>query len=177
MDKTLTTFVAACLTLAAAGAAAQPAAYVSALTGSWKGTLEYRDYRSDRRVTLPTTLLVTPSADGLTLAYTYDDGPGKTVRSTERITIGGDGSTYRVQNGAGTYDATFAAVGLREFGKGTNTVVLVGTGTENDKPVDIRITVKIDGDGFAMLRESRLSGADWLYRNQYQFKRDAGPRR
>ena len=32
--------------------------FEAALTGSWTGTLEYRDYRSDKRVTLPTTLVV-----------------------------------------------------------------------------------------------------------------------
>jgi hypothetical protein len=89
----------------------------AALVGSWTGTLEYRDYRSERRVTLPTKLVV--EAEGperLTLAYTYDDGPGKTVTSQERITIDRGRSTYRIQNGDGTYDATFAASGLETFG-------------------------------------------------------------
>lgn len=31
---------------------------MSALSGKWTGTLEYRDYRSDRRVTLPSNTVV-----------------------------------------------------------------------------------------------------------------------
>lgn len=53
------------------------------LRGASVGTLQYRDYRSDARVTLPTTLVVTPSATGFELAYTCDDGPGKMVRSIQ----------------------------------------------------------------------------------------------
>src|SRR5689334_6515706 len=91
---------------------AQAPRFEAALTGSWTGTLEYRDYRSDKRVTLPTTLVVSsPAAGALTFAYVYDDGPGKTVTSQERITIDAGKSTYRIQNADGTYDATFAATG------------------------------------------------------------------
>ena len=147
--------------------------YAAALQGAWAGTLQYRDYRTDARVTLPTTLIVTPSATGLELAYTYDDGPKKTVRSLERITIGADRASYRVQNGDGSFDNTFAAEGLREFGAASRTVVLTGQGTENDSPVDLRITIKVERDTFSMLRESRLAGGEWRFRNEYQFKRAA----
>jgi len=106
--------------------------FEAALTGSWTGTLEYRDYRSDKRVTLPTTLVVSQAAPGmLTFAYVYDDGPGKTVKSQDRITVDAGKSTYRVQNGDGTYDGTFTAAGLAEFGSGSSMVTLMGKGDEN----------------------------------------------
>ncbi|MBV9773180.1 MAG: hypothetical protein JO040_04485, partial [Gemmatimonadetes bacterium] len=56
----------------------------AALTGRWRGSLTYRDYRDPtRRVTLPTLLGVTSApAGGVRLVYTYDDGPGKTVYDT-----------------------------------------------------------------------------------------------
>jgi hypothetical protein len=75
---------------------ASPAGRLEAvLAGSWAGTLEYRDYRSDRRVTLPTRLVVTPAGEGaLSFAYTYDDGPGKVVTSIERITITASPSSF-----------------------------------------------------------------------------------
>jgi hypothetical protein len=173
MDKSVTILaVVAAVLLGGASAGAQAAdPYTAALAGAWHGTLEYRDYRSDGRVTLPTLLTATPAADGVTLAYTYDDGPGKTVRSTERITIAADRSSYRIRNGDGTYDATFAATGLREFGAGSNTVVLMGKGTENDQPVDLRITITLTAGTFSMRRESRLAGGDWRFRNEYQFKK------
>lgn len=178
MDKTWTTAGAALLlvALAAAGVGAQPNdAYTAALRGNWVGTLQYRDYRSDARVTLPTTLVVAESATGAELAYTYDDGPGKTVRSIERITISPDRGSYRVQNGDGTYDATFAAEGLREFGGTSNTVVLTGKGVENDQPVELRITIVVGRDTWSMLRESRPAAGEWRFRNEYRFKRSGPP--
>lgn len=143
----------------------------AALTGTWSGTLEYRDYRSDRRVTLPTTLAVTAADGGLDYVYTYDDGPGKTVVSRERVTITPAAGTYRVQNADGTYDATFTAADLREFGAATNTVVLAGTGTENDVPVELRVTITVTASELTMLRESKRAGGEWLFRNRYAFTR------
>ncbi len=147
---------------------------MTALSGTWTGTLEYRDYRSDRRVTLPTTLIVTAGGERvMRLVYTYDDGPGKTVVSEETVTIDPAASSYRIQNGDGTYDATFLAPGLAAFGAASGTVVLMGQGTENDAPVELRITLQIDRDSFTMLRESRRAGAEWLFRNQYRLARAA----
>jgi hypothetical protein len=161
------------LALVTQAAAAQSVErFQEALVASWTGTLEYRDYRSDRRVTLPTRLIVESGAPGqLTFAYTYDDGPGKTVRSQERITIDRAASTYRIQNGDGNYDATFAATGLAAFGSGSPTIVLIGKGDENGAPVDLRITLTVTASSFTMLRESRKAGEDWLFRNQYKFTR------
>ena len=43
----------------------EPHRLAAALVGSWVGTLEYRDYQSDRRVTLPTRLTVFPDGRGI----------------------------------------------------------------------------------------------------------------
>ena len=144
----------------------------AALAGSWTGTLTYRDYRSDRRVTLPTKLVVEAVGPGqLTLAYTYDDGPGKTVTSQERITIDREKSTYRIQNGDGSYDATFEVSGLASFAPASPVIVLMGKGDENGAPVDLRITLTVQASAFTMLRESRTAGGDWRFRNQYELTR------
>jgi hypothetical protein len=146
--------------------------FEAALTGKWTGALEYRDYRSDQRVTLPTTLVISQDAPGvLTFEYVYDDGPGKTVRSQERITVDTEKSTYRVQNGDGTYDATFAATGVAEFGPGSPAVVLLGRGDENGVMVDLRTTIQLGPASLTMLRESRRPGEEWLFRNRYAFTR------
>ena len=161
------------LALLVALTAVQPTLlFQEALTGKWSGTLEYRDYRSDRRVTLPTLLVVDSGGPGrLTFDYTYDDGPGKTVSSQERVTIDREGLTYRIQNGDGTYDATFAASGLASFGEASPAVVLMGKGEENGTAVDLRITLTVTAASFTMLRESRIAGSDWLFRNQYKLTR------
>lgn len=148
--------------------------FSAALAGSWTGTLEYRDYRSDRRVTLPTTLAVAAGAGNeLTFSYVYDDGPGKTVRSTDRVTIDAAARSYRIQNADGTYDAIFAASGLGEFGPASRTVVLTGKGDENGVVVDLRTTITVDDTSLTMRRESRRAGEDWLFRNEYRLTREA----
>jgi hypothetical protein len=55
--------------------------------GGWDGSLTYRDYQKpDQLVTLKSSMIVSPSApDELTLYYEFDDGPGKTVYSDERM--------------------------------------------------------------------------------------------
>ena len=143
-----------------------------AMIGLWSGTLEYRDYRSDRRVTLPVTLRVSETSPNvLAFAYEYDDGPGKIVRSSDRITIDPAARTYRIQNSDGTYDATFTVQGLAEFGAASRSVVLLGKGDENGVAVDLRITITADGASMTMLRESKQPGGDWLFRNQYTLRR------
>jgi hypothetical protein len=146
--------------------------FEAALTGRWTGTLEYRDYRSDKRVTLPTTLVVAQAGPGLlTFAYAYDDGPGKTVTSQDRITVDAERSTYRVQNSDGTYDATFAATGLSEFGPNSPGVTLIGRGDENGVMVDLRTTIQLGPTSLTILRESCRPGEEWLFRNRYTFTR------
>jgi hypothetical protein len=61
-----------------------------ALSGNWTGTLDYRDYGDDTRASLPTLL----SVNGMVLAWTHDDGPGKTVRSAETWAFTPDGKGW-----------------------------------------------------------------------------------
>lgn len=65
----------------------KPIALLESALGAWVGTLTYRDYQKpDRMVTLKTGMtssLVAP--DELALYYVFDDGPGKTVYSYERM--------------------------------------------------------------------------------------------
>ena len=93
------------------------------------------------------------------------------MTSTERITIDRGRSTYRVQNGDGSYDATFAANGLAAFGPASPQIVLMGKGDENGVAVDLRITITATAASLTMLRESRKPGDDWLFRNQYKLAR------
>jgi hypothetical protein len=153
-------------------AAIQPYPFEAALIGTWSGTLEYRDYRSERRVTLPTTLVIKRLGDGaLTFAYTYDDGPGKTVTAQDRITIDSAKQTFRIQNADGSYDATFAVTDFAASGADGHRVVLTGKGEENKVAVDLRITITVTPASFTMLRESRQPGEEFLFRNRYEMKR------
>ena len=167
----------ACLALAlfmTAAATAQDAPHplAAALVGSWSGTLEYRDYTTDRRVTLPTTLVVSSlEANVLTFDYTYDEGQGRFVRSSYVVTITAVPSTYRVQSRDGTTDSTFDASGLSDIRGGTGTVLLSGPGRENDRDVEVRTTVTITPSTLTMRRDTRRQDQEWQFRNQYTFTR------
>ncbi len=72
-----------------------PDATLAAVQGAWRGTLTYRDdARPDRNVVLATRLhaaLVAPTE--LALHDVFDDGPGKTVHSYERMAFDFAGGT------------------------------------------------------------------------------------
>ncbi|ALV07793.1 hypothetical protein DES44_1125 [Roseateles depolymerans] len=65
----------------------KPLALIEPALGSWIGTLTYRDYQKpERMVTLSTSMTASLTApDELALHYVFDDGPGKTVYSYERM--------------------------------------------------------------------------------------------
>ena len=78
---------------------AKPEPTFAAIQGEWRGTLAYRDYNQtsqkaasasanapEKMVTPNTTLFLALAApNALTLHYVFDDGPGKTVYSYERM--------------------------------------------------------------------------------------------
>ena len=78
----------------------KPVGDLSLLQGEWRGTLTYNDYsRPGKLVTLPTTLFAAlASPSDLTLHYVYDDGPGKTVHSYERMTFQPDAASIVVSS-------------------------------------------------------------------------------
>lgn len=65
----------------------KPQAAIALAPGAWTGSLTYRDWRNpEQLVKLPCALsiaLIKP--DELALYYVFDDGPGKTVFSYERM--------------------------------------------------------------------------------------------
>lgn len=70
--------------------------------GHWIGQLTYRDYsKPDRMVTLATELYVAlSSSNELTLQYVFNDGPGKTVYSYEKMSFDFATKTLLWQSGA-----------------------------------------------------------------------------
>ncbi len=150
--------------------------FTGALLGRWLGKLEYRDYADDARVVLPTLLLVTPAASGagVTFAYTYDDGNGTSgkivsdredvlvdVHAVTLVTHGADGGIHasQIDDVRGFTDAP------------VGTLVVLGVGTENDKPVQTRTTYAIERDAFTILLETRPTGVDYAFRHRYAFSR------
>lgn len=153
------------------------AAVYHALVGHWVGALEYRDYRSDKRVMLPTVLDVTaaPDAQSLTFQYVYDDGPGKIVkdRETVRIALGLHEYTVQDDDGSKTLYQIVKLDGFVETSSGT--LSLSGPGIENGQKVEIRTNIRCGANSLTILRESRLPGEEFKFRHEYSFERALAP--
>lgn len=155
------------LEVARATGAAAPPALSDMLSGDWTGTLDYRDFRSDRRVILPTQAQAGGEGGGVRLSFVFDDGPGKTVRSTEvwsildsRLVIdaGGDRQVFTIVERRGDAAARDA------------TLMAEGAGTENGAQVLVRIVVARRGDRLSISRQSRRPGAPFLMRDAYDLR-------
>ena len=140
-----------------------------ALAGDWTGTLDYRDFGKDSRATLPTVL----RSDGQSLEWTFDDGPGKTVRSSERWVFEPSGQSLTISHArAGAEPETWRVVEARssEDGKGV-TIVLDGQGSENGRAVITRKIITRQGDRLRLTKMTRVAGEPFLMRQSYELHR------
>ena len=145
----------------------------TALTGSWTGQLEYRDFQSDKHVALPTWLEVKPVSDGKSLqfVYTYDDGPTKTVTEISTVNIDPAAHRYVVTSDRDHSADTYQIRALDPLKNGGYQLTLTGTGTENDQPVDVRITITIDRNIYRFKKETRTQGQNFNFRDGYTLTR------
>lgn len=145
-------------------AGATPARLGAALAGAWRGSLTYRDYGSDKRVVLPTSASVTVAADAtLEVGFIYDDGPGKTVRSNDTWALSADGRSLRMKRDQ---------LDVSDYRAGTGAdllLVVLGTGTENGTPVQVRMVVLRRGDALTISRATQQPDQAWLLRHRYAF--------
>ena len=140
------------------------ASYFKRLAGTWQGTLEYADYKDDKRVRLPTTLEVRPAGDGKTaeFLFTYDDF-GKTVKDQDVHRIDQQTGKYKIDNDE------YEVGGIDQFGK-VGKLVLTGRGRENNEAVDVRETITLAGEVLTILRETRTP---LRFRHEYVLRRAA----
>lgn len=142
--------------------------------GRWTGQLEYRDFQTDAQVFLPTWLTISESADhrSLQLDLIYDDGPTKIVRERMLISIDGGNAVAEIGSDRDKSRDRFEVEGLEKFKeKGRGTLVLTGTSTENDKPVDVRIKLGLQRNLFTLRKETRPAGEAFRFRDGYTFTR------
>jgi Peptidase family S41 len=140
------------------------AALATALAGNWSGTLDYRDYQADTRASLPTQM----AADGLALRWTFDDGPGKTVRSSQSWSITPDGKRVTITSGKDR--ETLAVAELRRSSTGGLTLVADGTAEENGRKMLVREILTRDGPVLRITRMSRAAGQPFIMRHSYQLR-------
>ena len=151
-------------------------ALLSHLAGKWTGTLEYRDYQSGGRVTLPTLMQGTRAPDGasINLGFTYDDGPGKTVYGGFRLAIDTKEAIASKVEDDGQPDLYRVIGDLTATGPEPKILVLWGRGTENGQAVDVRETLTVSANTYDLLRETRQKGQGvFQFRHVYRFTREA----
>jgi hypothetical protein len=146
-------------------AAAAAAAAAHALSGRWTGTLDYRDYGNDSRTTLPAIL----QSDGKSFDWTFDDGPGKTVRSSESWNFDPYGQSLAVTGGGRT--EIWRVVEARSANNGEMmTLVLEGEIFENGRMVIARKILTRESGRMRLTKMTRLAGEPFLMRQSYELR-------
>ena len=147
----------------------------ASLVGKWQGELEYKDYRdSTRRVKLPTIVQIVPAPDedGLELRYTYDDGPGKTVKSVDHLHFD---RPMLLARWGGVQDSTLQRFSVHERAGGVNgqplRLVLEADATDDDKPARIRETFEITTGVFVLRKDTAINGSALSFRHEYRLRR------
>lgn len=135
--------------------------FFKTVQGRWKGTLEYRDYQTNARVTMTTIITITPSPDGKSAhVYTIYDDFGKIYKSN---------STERIDGGKFFDDESEFAIETNEPGR----IVLIGRTQDGDTVEPTRKTISYSADSLTILKETR---SPWQFRNIYTLRRLDEPR-
>lgn len=146
------------LTFATATYAQTTTTYFQDVAGRWRGTLEYADYTSNKRVQMKTFVTITPSADGrsATIATVYDDF-GKIYRSSGVDRLDPTGGKY-------IDDGTEYSIASIEKGR----IVILGKTQDGNSVEPTRKTITYTADTLTILKETR---EPWTFRNSYTLKR------
>jgi hypothetical protein len=137
-----------------------------ALSGRWTGTLDYRDYSNDQRTTLPAIL----NGKDLTLNWIFDDGPNKTVRSSENWTFDESGQSLNITQNGKVQPYRVAELRISPDGKGV-TMVLDGQTIENDKKMIARLILTKSAAQLRLTKMTKQAGEPFLMRHSYEMMR------
>ena len=144
------------------------------LRGEWGGTLEYKDYQKpDKRVKLPTQLTVTNGfAEGVSMHWVYDDGPGKTVIEDDRFVIAGDLKTVDWTGLKDKEPTIFTVLSTSRLADGKLMLVMERDGMDDNKPARIRDTLTVGPTTVTLLKEVRFgAGEPFTFRHEYRMTR------
>lgn len=175
--------IAATCTAGSAQGQAKPAVteLLRSLDGEWSGALGYRDYQSNRLFELPVRTWIENVPDGATQVRRslYDEGPGLApVWIVSLLQSGKDGVVATAIMRSGREPELIRDTSeVRKYDGPDNWVIVSSrTGTDDDKPSDIRVTETRNGPELLSVKEVRPAGersAPWKFRNQVRLKRRA----
>lgn len=153
----------------------QLATTLRSLDGRWQGTLEYRDFQSNERTTIPirAQLEAGDLTPVLSRRVEFTD-PGRTILSQDIVTI--TGNTLTEFNPAEAETAAFTITDLRFDDTYDWTLTLTGQAQDNGVPSAIKVIQKLNGNTLTLTRQVRPiadPNADWMFRNQISLERAA----
>jgi hypothetical protein len=145
------------------------------LAGHWSGSLTYKDYRDpNRRITLPTLLDISFERDSaaLRLVFTYDDGPGKTEYSYDRLAFDAGGTIMTWDDTAAAKPQAFSVKEYRVEPTAEVIYLVAETeGEDDNKPATLRETITIARDSMRILKTVRPRDGEFGFRHEYAFRR------
>lgn len=149
------------------------AVYAPLLAGSWEGELAYRDFQSNRRVTIPLATQTLAAGDGsyVSIAFTFTDPGYKVYSHTILQPIGSAGVRVADFNGG---EMTVAVRAITEFAPSETgfTITYDEQGRDNGEPATLRHTETLDGDRYTLRRDVRVAGDDdFVFRNEISLTR------
>ncbi len=149
--------------------AASPQAF-DPFAGNWTGTLEYQDYGGNGRVKIPVKLTVKPTdATSATWDFAYDDF-GKAVNSFETHTW--NAGQYKVTTKGKTDVQAYVSADFETLIKsGIGKAVLMGSEIEIGAKVEVRRTITLEKKTLKTLKETRLKGEAFKFRNLSTYTR------
>jgi hypothetical protein len=157
------------LVLSLSAQAASPQAF-DPFAGQWTGTLEYQDYGGNGRVKIPVKLTVKPTdPTTATWDFAYDDF-GKVVNSFETHTW--NAGQYKITTKGKTDVQAYTSADFAALIKsGTGKAVLMGSEIEIGAKVEVRRTITLEKITLTTLKETRLKGETFKFRNQSIYTR------
>ena len=146
----------------------------AALAGKWTGTLRYRDYQdSTRFVSLPTVVEGTTAADSMNvrLDFVYDDGPGKTVRSSDTFSL--NDQAHLLLWGPADGKRVASTFAVQQFsGSNPFRLIVEMNGEDDNRKALIRETLTVDAGELRILKEVQFKAdLPWLFRHEYRVSR------
>ncbi len=138
--------------------------------GAWAGTLTYRDWSPPHKlVTLRCRLFVAPTApDALALYYVFDDGPGKTVHSYEKMVFDFQAATLQWTSGTAKPVSHQHRLGAVQAGADTSSIPF-------ERPTDgggvDRHALLLSRRQWTLEKTEHPPAGAPVFRNRYEFVR------
>jgi len=130
--------------------------------GEWSGELDYLNYGSEQRSSIPVGLRV-DSIGGSSVTYSIRYPGEEQYNATEQLTISDDGTSI---------DGRIIVDRQQEAGGGL-VLTTEGKGEDDNRPADIQIVYFVSPDEFRVRKNVRFEGdAEFFNRNEYRYRRD-----